>query len=208
MERMSLYLVTDSDIIGKRNFYEVIEEALKAGCKCVQLREKNCLGKEFLEKALKLRELTKKYGALFIVNDRVDIAILSDADGVHVGQDDIPLKEVRKLMKNKIIGVSANNIEEAIIAQADGADYIGVGAIFTTNTKLDANNVGIAMLKNIMKEVKLPIVAIGGLKTTNINQILDERILGYAVVSDILGEKDVFAKTSEWMNIISNMKAM
>ncbi|MGL4740090.1 MAG: thiamine phosphate synthase [Sarcina sp.] len=208
MERMKLYLVTDSDIIGKRDFYEVIEESLKAGCRCVQLREKNCLGKEFLQKALKLREITKKYDALFIINDRVDIAILSDADGVHVGQDDIPLKEVRKLMQGKIIGVSANNVDEAIEAQANGADYIGVGAIFRTNTKLDANNVGIAILDDIMEKVNLPIVAIGGLKTTNVNQIKNARILGYAVVSDILAQDDIFAKTCEWMNIVCNMKAM
>lgn len=208
MERMKLYLVTDSDIIGKRDFYDVIEEALKAGCRCVQLREKNCLGKEFLQKALKLRAITTKYEALFIVNDRVDIAILSNADGVHVGQDDIPLKEVRKLMKDKIIGVSANNLEEAIEAQANGADYIGVGAIFPTNTKLDANNVGIIMLNSIIEKVNLPIVAIGGLKTTNVTQLKNTGILGYAVVSDILGEDDVFAKTLEWMNLVCNMKAM
>lgn len=202
MKRMNLYLVTDADIIGKRDFYKVIEDSLKAGCKCVQLREKNCLGKEFLEKAIKLRELTKKYDALFIVNDRVDIAILSDADGVHVGQDDIPLKEVRKLVGDKIIGVSANTLEDAIEAKENGADYIGVGSVFPTSTKLDADNVGITMLKEIMDSVDIPVVAIGGIKASNVKQIQNERILGYAVVSDILGVEDVYGKTSEWINIL------
>ena len=127
-EKLKLYLVTDSEILKERDFYKCIEDALKGGVTTLQLREKNVNGKEFLEKAYKLRELTKKYNVLFIINDRVDIAMLCDADGVHVGQSDIPLREVRKLVgDNKIIGVSAHNIKEAMEAKNNGAHYIGVG---------------------------------------------------------------------------------
>ena len=139
---LKLYLVTDSQILEGRDFYKCIEDAIKAGVTMVQLREKDIDGKEFLEKAIKLRELTKKYNVSFIIDDRVDIAMLCDADGVHVGQSDIDAKSVRKLMgDDKIIGVSARTVEEAKKAKEDGANYLGIGAMFSTSTKLDAKNV-------------------------------------------------------------------
>lgn len=204
MDSLKLYLVTDSDILKDRNFYECIEEALKGGVTMLQLREKEASGKEFLEKAIKLRELTKKYNVKFIINDRVDIAMLCDADGVHVGQSDIPADEVRKLIgKDKIVGVSARTIEEAMVAKENGADYLGVGAMFTTTTKLDAKSVTIDQLKAIKKEVKLPIVTIGGLSLNNIEKLKECNIDGFAVVSAILGAVDIKLECEKWIEKIN-----
>lgn len=201
LKKLKLYLVTDKEILEGRDFYKEIEQALKGGVKTVQLREKDTLGKEFLEKALKLRELTEKYNALFIVNDRVDIAILSKADGIHIGQDDIPLKEVKKIIpKDMIIGVSTGTLEEAIIAKNEGADYIGVGAVFKTETKKDAKNTGLEILNEIKEKVSIPIVAIGGIKEENINEV--GIVDGYAIISDILKCKDIMEKSKKLLEKI------
>ena len=201
---LKLYLVTDSDILKGRDFYKVIEDSMKAGVTMVQLREKNTDGKEFLEKAIKLRELTNKYNVTFVINDRIDIAMLCDADGVHVGQSDIPADEVRRLIgKNKIIGVSARTVEEAIRAKENGADYLGVGAMFTTTTKLDAKSVTVDRLSEIKKEVNLPIVAIGGLTLDNIDKLKQYNIDGYAVVSAILKANDIRLECEKWVKKIS-----
>lgn len=201
MKELKLYLVTDSNILKGRNFYECIEQALKGGVTMLQLREKNESGKEFLEKAVKLRALTKKYNVKFIINDRVDIAMLCDADGVHVGQSDIPAGEVRKLIgKEKIIGVSARTIDEAIDAKNSDADYIGVGAMFTTTTKLDAKNVSIDQLRVIKDNVNIPIVAIGGLNLNNIHQLKECNIDGYAVVSAILSSDNIKLECEKWIS--------
>lgn len=204
MKELKLYLVTDSDILKGRDFYNCIEEALKGGVTMLQLREKNSTGREFLEKAMKLRDLTKKYNVKFIINDRVDIAMLCDADGVHVGQSDIPADKVRKLIgKNKIIGVSARTVEEAMKAKENGADYLGVGAIFTTTTKLDAKSVTIDKLSEIKKEVNLPIVAIGGITLDNINKLKQCNIDGHAVVSAILKADDIRLECEKWVSKIN-----
>ena len=151
---LKLYLVTDSKILKDRDFYKCIEDAIKSGVTMVQLREKNTDGKEFLEKAIKLRELTNKYNVTFVINDRIDIAMLVDADGVHIGQSDIDAVSARKLLgDNKIIGVSARNLQEAKIAKENGADYLGIGAMFSTSTKSDAKLVSFNTLEEIIKEV-------------------------------------------------------
>lgn len=199
MKELKLYLVTDSDILRGRDFYNCIEEALKGGVTMLQLREKNASGKEFLEKAIKLRELTKKYNVKFIINDRVDIAMLCDADGVHVGQSDIPANKVRELIgEDKIVGVSARTVEEALTAKENGADYLGVGAMFTTRTKLDAKSVSIEKLKEIKERVELPLVAIGGLSLSNIDELKECNIDGYAVVSAILGAENIKLECEKW----------
>lgn len=196
-----LYLVTDSQILEGRIFLSCIEAALRGGVKIVQLREKHCSGREFLEKAVALRELTHKYGARFIVNDRVDIALLSDADGVHIGQSDITVEGVHKLMGNdKIIGVSVNDVEKALQAQREGADYIGVGAMFPTTTKENARTINMEMLQSIREAVDIPIVAIGGIKLTNLNQINLQYVNGIAVVSAILDEEDIYGETKKWVH--------
>lgn len=201
-DKLKLYLVTDSNILRKRDFYKCIEAALKGGVTTLQLREKDCSGKEFLEKAYKLRELTKKYNALFIINDRVDIALLVGADGVHVGQSDIDAVEVRRLIGDqKILGVSARTLDEATKAKNDGADYLGVGAMFNTNTKLDAKHVSIETFCEIQKDVNIPMVAIGGLSLSNID-VLKQYADGYALVSAILGVDDIYSETKKWIEEI------
>ena len=205
MKELKLYLVTDSDILRGRDFYKSIEDALKGGVTMLQLREKDASGKEFLDKAVKLRELTRKYDVKFIINDRVDIAMLCDADGVHVGQSDIPADKVRKLLgTDKIIGVSARTVEEARTAQERGADYLGVGAMFTTTTKLDAKAVSIEGLLEIKENVNLPIVAIGGLSLNNIEMLKQCNIDGYAVVSAILKAEDIRTECEKWIDTINN----
>lgn len=207
MEELKLYLITDSDILKDRDFYDEIENVLKGGVTMLQLREKDALGKEFLEKAIRLRELTKKYNVKFIINDRVDIALLCDADGVHVGQDDLPADKVRKLIgKDKILGVSARNIEEAIKAKEMGADYLGVGAMFTTSTKSDAIVVSFDELNNIRRNVNLPIVVIGGITLDNIDRFKEYNIDGYSVISAILGSNDIEKETEKWIELINSKK--
>lgn len=201
MESLKLYLITDSDILRGRDFYKCIEDALKGGVSMLQLREKNLSGKEFLEKAIKLRKLTRRYNVKFIINDRVDIAMLSDADGVHVGQSDIPVSDVRKLLGNdKIIGVSARTVKEALKAKEDGATYLGVGDMFGTTTKSDAKSVSIETLKNIKEKSNMPIVAIGGLNLENRHRLNECNIDGYAVISAILKCNDIELECKKWID--------
>lgn len=204
---LSLYLVTDSEILANRDFYSSIEDAIKSGVTIVQLREKYASGRDFLEKALELRQITKKYGVRFIINDRVDIAMISDADGVHVGQSDIDAKSVRKLIgSDKIVGVSARTLEEAKKAKSDGADYIGIGAVFSTSTKLDAKSVNIETIEQITKEVDIPSVLIGGINLSNIDKLKHLDVDGYAVVSAILKSDDISMQAKKWSDKINMMK--
>lgn len=196
---LKLYLVTDSEILKDRDFYKCIEDAIKSGVTMVQLREKNTDGKEFLEKAIKLRKLTNKYNTTFVINDRIDIAILVDADGVHIGQSDIDAVSARKLLgDNKIIGVSARNLQEAKIAKENGADYLGIGAMFSTSTKSDAKLVSFNTLDEIIKEVNLPFVLIGGITLDNVKKLKHFKPDGYALVSGILGTDDISKRVEKW----------
>ena len=196
---LKLYLVTDSEILKDRDFYNCIEDGIKSGVTMVQLREKNTDGKEFLEKAIKLRELTNKYNVTFVINDRIDIAMLVDADGVHIGQSDIDAVSARKLLgDNKIIGVSARNLQEAKIAKENGADYLGIGAMFSTSTKSDAKLVSFNTLEEIIKEVNLPFVLIGGITLDNVKKLKHFKPDGYALVSGILGTDDISKRVEKW----------
>lgn len=196
---LKLYLVTDSEILKDRDFYKCIEDAIKSGVTMVQLREKNTDGKEFLEKAIKLRELTNKYNVTFVINDIIDIAMLVDADGVHIGQSDIDAVSARKLLgDNKIIGVSARNLQEAKIAKENGADYLGIGAMFSTSTKSDAKLVSFNTLEEIIKEVNLPFVLIGGITLDNVKKLKHFKPDGYALVSGILGTDDISKRVEKW----------
>ena len=200
---LKLYLVTDSDILKGRDFYKCIEDAIKAGVTMVQLREKNADGKEFLEKAIKLRQITKKYNVTFVINDRVDIAMIADADGVHVGQSDIDAMSIRKLIaEDKIIGVSARNVEEAKIAKENGADYLGIGAMFSTQTKNDAKEVSFETLRQITEKVNLPFVLIGGITLDNVDKLKQFNPDGYALVSGILAADDIGKRVGDWLNKI------
>lgn len=187
-----LYLVTDREILGQRDLIESIEKSILGGATLVQLREKDISTRDFYNIAVKVKALTEKYKIPLIINDRMDIALAVDAEGLHIGQSDMPLKIARKIFgNNKIIGVSTSNIEEALEAQKDGADYVGVGAIFPTVTKKDADRVTLDNLKKIKETLKIPVVAIGGINKDNVESVMETRIDGVAIISAILGEIDI-----------------
>ena len=193
-----LYLVTDRNCLQQQTLEQAVEQAILGGVTLVQLREKAIASKEFYERALRIKAICHHYNVPLLINDRVDIALAVEADGVHIGQSDLPCGVVRQILgKDKIIGVSARTAQQAIQAQADGADYLGVGAMFATSTKQDAQTVTIASLTQIRQAVTLPIVAIGGINHTTLPalqqalQAAETSIDGVAVVSAILGQKDV-----------------
>lgn len=188
----SLYLCTDRSIMSDASIEECVEKSLKGGVSVVQIREKDCPGKEFLQIAKSVKEITRRYGVPLIINDRVDVAIAVGADGVHVGQDDLPCAIVRSMVgEDMIIGVSASSLTEALKAQQDGADYIGVGAMFATDTKSDAKVVSMEELDIIRREVSIPIVVIGGINKTTLHDFIGKGIDGIAVVSAIVSQNDV-----------------
>ena len=191
LKACKIYLVTDEKACLEKDFYACIEEAIKGGVKIVQLREKNISTKDFYEKALKVKEICKNYGALFIINDRLDIAQAVGADGVHLGQSDMPIEEARKILKDKfLIGATARNIEEAKKVELSGADYIGSGAIFGTSTKDNAKKLEMEELKKIVASVKIPVFAIGGININNVGSLKNIGLQGICAVSGILSEKD------------------
>ena len=186
-----IYLVTDEKACLGKDFYGCIEEAIKGGVGIVQLREKNISTKDFYEKALKVKEICKNYGALFIINDRLDIAQAVEADGVHLGQSDMPIEKAREILKDRfLIGATARNVEEARRAELLGADYIGSGAIFGTSTKDNAKKLEMEELKKIVASVKIPVFAIGGININNVSSLKNIGLHGICAVSGILSEKD------------------
>jgi len=186
----SLYLVTDRTKKTDKEFLTIIEEAILGGVTMIQLREKNVPTGEFYRIAKNLKELTSKYNVPLIINDRLDIALAIDSDGVHVGQNDMPADIVRRIIgKEKILGVSATTPKEAKKAEEDGADYIGSGAIFPTQTK-DADCISMKHLKKIVDSVNIPIIAIGGLAEDNINYLANTNIGGISMVSAIMDSKN------------------
>ena len=191
LKACKIYLVTDEKACLGKDFYVCIEEAIKGGVKIVQLREKNISTKDFYEKALKVKEICKNYGVLFIINDRLDIAQAVGADGVHLGQSDMPIEKAREILKDKfLIGATARNVEEARKAELLGADYIGSGAIFGTNTKDNAKKLETEELKKIVASVKIPVFAIGGINIDNVSNLKNIGLQGICAVSGILSEKD------------------
>ncbi|WP_432633564.1 thiamine phosphate synthase [Brachyspira sp.] len=202
----TLYAVTDRAWTGKQNLYEQVESALKGGATCIQLREKNLNEKIFLEEAIKVKDLCKKYNVPFIINDNVDIAIKCNADGIHVGQEDMAVLEVRKLVGDKmIIGVSVQSVDEALDAIKNGADYLGVGAMFSTSTKLDANIISFETLKCICNSVNIPVVAIGGIGKNNIMKLAGSKVDGVALVSAIFGADDIEKECRELRRLSEEM---
>ncbi|AET67611.1 thiamine-phosphate pyrophosphorylase [Desulfosporosinus orientis DSM 765] len=200
----TLYLVTDRKQLGNRDLAESIEQAIQGGVTLVQLREKSVSTKEFLQLAEKVKEITSRYQIPLIINDRLDIALAIDADGLHVGQDDLPMVKARELLgPDKIIGVSASTLEEALLAEQQGADYLGVGAIFTTATKTDATDVSLKQLEVIKHSVSIPVVAIGGIGTTNLPLVRAAGVDGVSVVSAILGQENIYSAAMELKKILS-----
>ena len=193
-----LYAVTDRSWLGGRTLYQDVEAAIKGGATFIQLREKNLDEAHFLEEAKEIKELCKKYQVPFVINDSVDIALAMDADGVHVGQSDMEAGAVReKLGPDKIIGVSAQTVEQALLAEQKGADYLGVGAVFPTGSKDDAVEVSHETLKAICEAVKIPVIAIGGISTGNVMELSGSGICGIAVISAIFAKPDIEAAAKE-----------
>lgn len=193
---MLLYVITDRSWIGERSLEEQVEETLKGGATFIQLREKNLVFEEFLNQAKKIKLLTDKYNIPFVINDNVEIAIKSDADGIHIGQEDMNARDVRVLIgKDKILGVSANTVEAAKLAEKHGADYIGVGAVFNTSTKEDAKVVCMDILKDICNSVTIPVVAIGGINETTIMNLKGSGIHGICAISAVFAKQDVYEAT-------------
>lgn len=192
---MLLYAVTDRAWTGERTLYQQVEEALRGGATCVQLREKDLGFDEFLREAVDIGALCRSYGVPFIVNDNVEIAMLSNAAGVHIGQHDEALIDVRrKVGDGMIVGVSAQTAEQAVEAEKNGADYIGAGAVFVTGTKPDAEAITRETLYNICHSVSIPVVAIGGINGNNIQKLAGAGISGVAVVSAIFASPDIEAQ--------------
>ncbi len=198
-ERLKLYVITD------RRFKDEIlsaREALEGGATSIQMRIKDASTKEMVEIGKKLRKITEEYGALFFVNDRVDVAMAVEADGVQVGSDDMPISVVRKIAPDLIVGASVYDLDSAINAEREGADYLGVGAVFPTDTKKDARYLGLDGLKAILKVIKIPVVAIGGITHENVREVLKLGVSGIAVISAILRAQDVRKATSDMRKII------
>ena len=187
-----LYAVTDRSWLGEETLYEQVEKALKGGATFIQLREKKLDEKHFIEEAVALKELCHNYHVPFVINDNVKIAKEMDAGGVHVGQNDMEADDVRKILgEDKILGVSAQTVEQAVLAEKMGADYLGVGAVFSTSTKKDAADVSKETLQAICEVVNIPVIAIGRIGADNILSLKGSGICGIAVVSAIFASEDI-----------------
>ncbi len=198
----SLYLVTDRNALGGRDLAQSVEQAIQGGVTLVQLREKSVSTREFLELAIRVKEITTFYQIPLIINDRLDIALAVDADGLHIGQDDLPMIKAKELFPNKIIGVSVSTLAEASLAQQQGADYVGVGAVFRTPTKTDATEVSLDQLELIKKSIDIPVVAIGGINETNLCQVMSKGIDGVAIVSAILATENIRDTTKHLQKLL------
>ena len=187
-----LYAVTDRHWLGDRTLYDVVRESLEGGVTFLQLREKDLDEGTFFEEAVKLQAMAKDYGVPFVINDNVDIAIKMNADGVHVGQHDMEVGDVRALIgPDKILGVSAQTVDQAVLAEKRGADYLGVGAVFPTGSKDDADDVSFETLKAICRAVSIPVVAIGGITLENTPDLAGSGICGIAVISAIYARDNI-----------------
>jgi len=206
-DAMTLYAVTDRTWVKDTTLMDQVKEALEGGITFLQLREKHLSKEEFIKEAREMKELSKEYKVPFVINDNIEVALAVDADGVHIGQDDMSVEEARKLLgEDKIIGVSAHNVEEAIKAQKGGADYLGVGAVCATSTKKDANVVSKEEIKKICHTVEIPVVAIGGVKKEKIKTLEGTDVDGVAVVSAIFAAKDIKKDTKQLRSLVEEMK--
>lgn len=193
-----LYAVTDRTWLGDKTLYEQVEEALKGGATFIQLREKELDEESFLQEAIEIQKLCKKYHVPFVINDNVEIARKMNADGVHVGQSDMEAGNVRAILgEDKILGVSAQTVTQAVLAEQRGADYLGVGAVFHTGSKADAEDVSHETLKRICAAVNIPVVAIGGIGKHNVLELKGSGIDGIAVISAIFAAQDIRSATAE-----------
>lgn len=205
-ENLLLYAVTDRSWLNGATLYEQVEQAIQGGATFIQLREKNLDDEAFLEEAIQIQGLCTKYNVPFVVNDNVEIARKMNADGVHVGQSDMEAGNVREILGNdKILGVSAQTVEQAILAEKSGADYLGVGAVFHTGSKDDADDASHETLKAICEAVNIPVVAIGGISKNNVLELSGSGICGIAVISAIFAQKDIVSATAELKQLTQKM---
>lgn len=205
-KELMLYAVTDRHWLGDDTLYDQVKKALVGGATFIQLREKNLDREDFLAEAIEIQKLCKEYGVPFVINDEVSIAKDIDADGVHVGQSDMEAMDVRKLLgPDKILGVSAQTVEQAVIAEKHGADYLGVGAVFATGSKDDADDVSHETLKAICEAVSIPVIAIGGITKDNVAELSGSGICGVAVISAIFGQDNIQKATEELKKSVQDM---
>ena len=204
----NLLLYAVSERYPDRDFFVQIESALKGGITCLQLREKHLSKAEFIDEARIVKRLCKKYSVPLIINDDVEVALESGSDGVHIGQDDGSVSEVRRIAGNRlIIGVSAHNVEEALAAESAGADYLGSGAVFGSTTKTNVHTLPLETLKNICSSVNIPVVAIGGINETNMIRLAGTGIDGVAVISAIFGAEDIESKCKELKRLSEKIRS-
>lgn len=193
-----LYAVTDRSWLHEQTLYEQVEEALRGGATWIQLREKELDEDRFIKEAMEIQTLCRRYRVPFVVNDNVEIARRINADGVHVGQSDMEADHVRAILgEDKILGVSAQTVEQAVLAEQRGADYLGVGAVFHTGSKSDADDVSLDTLGKICAAVNIPVVAIGGIGRHNVMELAGSGICGVAVISAVFAAKDIRSATEE-----------
>ncbi|MBI1976658.1 MAG: thiamine phosphate synthase [Candidatus Omnitrophica bacterium] len=198
-----LYVILDRKSQKGRSFLETAELAINGGADVIQLRDKEAATREFIKEGTSLRELTRRRGVLLIVNDRVEAAAALNADGVHLGQDDLPIEAARKILGHgKIIGKSTHSLEQALEAEREGADYIGVGPVFATPTKPLYPAVGLGLVSEVSRRIKIPFVAIGGVGLENIRQVLDSGAVNIAVVRSVVGAEDIEQSARELKKII------
>ena len=207
-KNLQLYAITDSHWLNGRTLYSVVKESLEGGVTFLQLREKELDEEHFLEEARELQKLCREYQVPFVINDNVDIAAAINADGVHVGQSDMEAGDVRaKLGPDKIIGVTAKTVEQAVLAQERGADYLGVGAVFHTDSKADAKEISFDTLKDICRAVSIPVIAIGGITEENVRELAGSGICGIAVISAIYAQGDIKKAAENLKNVTCRMLA-
>ncbi len=189
----TLYLVTDRGILGDRDLFTAVEEALKGGVTMLQLREKTASSRDFYQLAVRMKELAAAYQVPLIIDDRLDIALAADAGGLHVGQDDLPVAVARRILgPGKILGYSVSTVEEAIYGEQNGADYLGAGPVYATGSKADAGSpIGIDGLRQIKQSVAIPVVGIGGVGEANILDVKRTGVDGASVISAIMGSRDL-----------------
>lgn len=205
-ESFLLYALTDRTWLGNNSLSAQVEEAIAGGATFIQIREKSLPMDQFMTEALLVKKITDQYGIPFVVNDDIEAALKINADGVHVGQNDMEVSQARKLIGNdKILGVSAQTVEQALSAEHNGADYIGVGAVFPTSSKQDADSVSLDTLKQIAAAVSIPIVAIGGISEDNILKLKGSGIRGVAVISAIFANPDIKAAASRLLKLVKEV---
>ena len=205
-EALRLYLVTNRYQDSLENFLEKVETACRSGVTIIQLREKNLTTNQYYQLAKQVKEITDAYQVPLIIDDRLDICLAVDAAGLHIGDDELPVSVARKVLgPEKILGVTAKTVKRALEAETSGADYLGTGAIFPTTTKENAPITLISTLKTICQTVAIPVVAIGGLTSENIDQLIGTGIAGVAVVRDLMQAEDIEAKTQAFLTKLDNM---